>query len=138
VATKTIAWIEDDTDFIDPVVKPLEDAGYDFIRIRSYREAREAKEQIRAADLILLDMILPSGNGNQGQGASVSSEMPLGGQLLQFLREQGINTPVVVLSVKRDQQLASALQALGTVPVILRKPVLPSILKERIEDVLRR
>ena len=36
---RTIAWIEDDTDVIDPVVRPLERAGHQFIRLHTVREA---------------------------------------------------------------------------------------------------
>jgi len=32
---RTIAWIEDDTDVIDLVVRPLERAGHQFIRLHT-------------------------------------------------------------------------------------------------------
>lgn len=34
---KMIVWVEDDTDVIDPVVRPLERAGHQFIRLH-YRK----------------------------------------------------------------------------------------------------
>jgi DNA-binding response OmpR family regulator len=52
-------WIEDDTDVVDPVVRPLERAGHHFIRLHTVREARAAMEAMRQADLILLDIALP-------------------------------------------------------------------------------
>jgi len=36
---KTIVWNENDTDVIDPVVRPLERAGHQFIRLHTVREA---------------------------------------------------------------------------------------------------
>lgn len=36
---KMIVWVEDDTDVIDPVVRPLERAGHPFIRLHTVREA---------------------------------------------------------------------------------------------------
>jgi hypothetical protein len=34
---KTIVWIEDDTDVIDPVVRPLERVGHQFTRLHTMR-----------------------------------------------------------------------------------------------------
>jgi hypothetical protein len=36
---KMIVWVEDDTDVIDPVVRPLEGARHPFIRLHTVKEA---------------------------------------------------------------------------------------------------
>lgn len=129
---KTIVWIEDDTDIIDPVVRPLERAGYEIVRLRSVAEALNAVEQIRAAKLILLDMILPPHSDGREYG-----RYP-GLKLLEILqRDQGITTPVVALTVVTHADVEHGLHALG-VSEIVRKPVRPSELKERVEKILRR
>ena len=56
---KTIGWNENDTDVIDPVVRPLERAGHQFIRLHTMREALDAMDTMRQANLILLDTTLP-------------------------------------------------------------------------------
>ena len=56
---KTIVWIEDATDVIDPVVRPLERAGHQFIRLRTMREVLDAMDTDAAGGARLLDMALP-------------------------------------------------------------------------------
>ena len=116
---KTIAWIEDDTDIIDPVVTLLDRAGHRILRIRSVAEALEEVELIRNSDLILLDVILPPGNVEQDYGHYS------GLALLQELKEEhGIQAPVVVLSVITNSDARRQLRELG-VKDIIPKPVLP-------------
>lgn len=40
---------------------PLEEAGYQIVRLPTIRAALESLDQLRKADLILMDMILPLG-----------------------------------------------------------------------------
>ena len=45
--SRTIVWIEDDTDIIDPVVRPLERAGHRFVRLHTAQEALDAIDELR-------------------------------------------------------------------------------------------
>jgi len=130
---KTIAWIEDDIPIINAVLRPLELAGYQFVRLRTAQEALEALDRIREADLILLDMILPPGQTDRKFGPYPGLEV------LEELRQvHGVTTPVVVLSVVTREEVHRRLCELGVAKEnILRKPVLPSKLKERVEQVLK-
>ena len=129
---KTIVWIEDDIDIIEPVVRPLELAGYTFVKLRTIAEALNAIEVIRNADLVLLDMILPPSQIDREFG-----RYP-GRKLLEILRkEYGIVTPVIALTVVTQPEVLEDLANLGVADV-LRKPIRPSVLKQRVEDVLER
>lgn len=129
--SKTIVWIEDDTDIIDPVVRPLELAGHRFVRLRNAKETLEAVNRIREADLILLDMILPPGQTDREFGRYPGLDV------LHELREvHGLKTPVVVLTVVTREEVLQELRELGVVDIV-RKPVRPSELKERVERVLK-
>lgn len=128
--SKTIIWLEDDTNVIDPVVRPLERAGYTIVRFNTVEEALQAIDQIRTADLLLLDMIhLPPATGEDfGRYPGLT--------VLRQLREtHGVATPVVVFSVVSHTQTHAQLRELGVADII-RKPVLPSELKRRVEQVL--
>jgi DNA-binding response OmpR family regulator len=126
----TIVWIDDDIDIISPVVELLRRAGYHLLQLRTAAEALEAVEQIRRADLTLLDMILPP--GQSGREFSRFS----GQDVLQELREaHGVTTPVIVLTVVQNPELYQQLMKLGVVDIIV-KPVLPSELKARVEKAL--
>lgn len=125
-----IAWIEDDVDVIYPVVRPLEKAGYQFITFRNAKEAVESLAEIRKADLILLDMLLPP--GQTGQELSHYAGL----SLLRELREvHKLKNKVVVFTVVTPDNLMEKLRELGVADII-NKPVLPSELKVRIERAL--
>lgn len=128
---KTIAWIEDDTDIIDPLVEPLEDAGYKFIRLRTAKQALQEMKRLRDVDLILLDMLV-----REGDAGRQFSEFP-GLDILSEIRTvHKFDTPVVVLTVVKRDDVRRNLQKLG-VSDIITKPVKPSELKERVEKVLK-
>ena len=130
--SKTIVWADDDIGIIRSTIRPLEKAGYKFIELRSVREALGKIEILRKADLLLFDMILPPGEGNN---ELEFSRYP-GLDLLEILRNKfKINTPVVVLTVATNEEIFERLKALNVVDII-NKPVRPSILKEKIEHVL--
>lgn len=128
---KTIVWIEDDIDIIEPVVRPLELAGYTFVRLRTIAEVLNAIDVIWQADLVLLDMILPPSQIDREFG-----RYP-GRKLLEILRkEYGIITPVIALTVVTQPEVLEDLWKLGVADV-LRKPIRPSVLKQRVEEVLQ-
>lgn len=130
---KTIVWIEDDTDIIDPVVKPLERAGHRFVRLHTAQEALNALDDIRQADLILLDIIFPPAPSGFDQANGFNQYTGL--HLLRELREvHGVHLPVVVLTVVIRPELDKELEELNVADII-HKPVRPSELKQRVEAV---
>ncbi|HBX68653.1 MAG TPA: hypothetical protein DEH25_04535 [Chloroflexi bacterium] len=128
--SKTIIWIEDDTDIIDPVVRPLELAGYNIVRLNTAHDALNAIDQIRSADLILLDMILRPGNTDR------EFSRYSGLDVLRELRSvHQIDNPVIAFTVVVRDEIRQRLHELGVADIV-RKPVRPSELKERVEHVL--
>jgi DNA-binding response OmpR family regulator len=129
---KTIVWIEDDVDIIGPVVRPLERAGFQIIRLRTAKEVFDNIPKLHDADLILLDMLLPAG--------SVELELSryTGLDIFRELKENhNLTTPVVSLTVVAREEVRKNLRDLGVADII-RKPVRPSELKERIEQILNK
>lgn len=127
---KIIAWVEDDSPVIAPVVRPLERQGYQVERFLTIKEVLDNLDRLRECDLVLLDIFVPTGSveGNYGRYTGL--------KLLQQLRDlHGIKKPVIVLSVLTDPKILKELRR-QNVADILRKPVLPSQLKETVERVL--
>lgn len=127
---RTIAWIEDDIDIIEPVVEMLKRDGFQIERFRSVGEALDKIDALRGSDLILLDILLSQGEaqGDYGRYSGIT--------LLKELQERhGLQTPVVVLSVITNRDARRQLQALG-VEDIITKPVLPSELRDRVRKAL--
>jgi CheY-like chemotaxis protein len=134
--SKTIVWIEDDTDIIEPVVHPLKQAGYRIVPLRTIKEVLDSIEQIRNADLILIDMLLPTGHlAELPSGRKLNYYT--GKELLEELREvyHMTDLPVIVLSVVHREEVFQQLKELSVIDV-LRKPVRPSMLKARVEEAL--
>jgi DNA-binding response OmpR family regulator len=130
--SKTIVWIEDDVDIIGPVMRPLERAGYQVTRMRTAKEVFDNVQKLHDADLILLDMLLPSG------GCELEFSRYTGLDIFRELKENhDLATPVVALTVVAREEVRKNLRLLGVADII-RKPVRPSELKERIEQVLNR
>jgi CheY-like chemotaxis protein len=126
-----IYWIEDDADIIWAVVQPLVDAKNEVHTLKTISSALKAVEELKKADLILLDMILPPGDLQVDPG-----KYP-GMWLLKKLRnEYGVSVPVIVLSVVNGTKLEGLLEELS-VASYLRKPVLQKELQGAIEKVLR-
>lgn len=127
--TKKIVWIEDDTNIINDVVRPLERGGYGIERFYTVKEALDNLDALRACDLILLDLIIPPGETDAHVG-----HYP-GMYLLRTFREQyQLEQPVIVLSVVADAEVFQDLKTLGA--EIENKPILPSKLKRLVEEIL--
>jgi CheY-like chemotaxis protein len=125
-----IFWIEDDADIIWAVVQPLVDAGNEIRTLKTISGALKAVEELKTADLIILDMILPPGDLQEDLG-----DYP-GIWLLKKLREKyEVSAPVIVLSVVNGAKLESLLEGLP-VASYLRKPVLRSELRKAVEAIL--
>jgi DNA-binding response OmpR family regulator len=108
----------------------LERSGYKVIYLKSAKEVFDNVHQLIDADLILLDMILPDG------GVSMEISRYTGLDIFRDLKtKHNLKTPVIALTVVAREEVRKTLRNLGVADII-RKPVRPSELKERIELVL--
>jgi len=130
--SKTIVWIEDDVDIIGPVVRPLERAGFKIIPLRTVKEVFANIEKLHQADLILLDMLLPDGGSEFEMGRYTGLDI-----FRELKTNHGLVTPVVALTVVAREEVRKNLRDLGVADIV-RKPVRPSELKERIERIFKR
>jgi CheY-like chemotaxis protein len=129
-SSRRIAWIDDDIEIIDPVIRPLVGSGDEITRMRTVREALDSVETLRNCDLIILDVILPPGDLEEDLGNY--SGVPL---LLRLREEHGVATPAIVFSVVDPNRVTEKLEQLNVAGYV-RKPALPSELKERVDAVL--
>ena len=126
-----IAWIEDDSDVIFGVVKPLIKQGVTINTYYNYAEAINHIDEIRDCDLILLDIILPP-------GASDEKGNSLGIKLLRLLRnEYQVKMPIIIFSIvanASDIISTSELESLGA--QALPKGITPQELKTEVIEIL--
>jgi CheY-like chemotaxis protein len=127
---KVISWIEDDADVIGAVVKPLREK-FDIKEYPTYTKAIKNIDEICKSDLVLLDLLLPPGE------MKASGDL-LGAQFLDELDKRKDCPPVIVFSVILNGGKAkSRLQGKKSVVEKLRKPILPSELKQKVYRVLK-
>jgi CheY-like chemotaxis protein len=130
-----IIWIEDDADILRTVIRPMELANFRFRIINKISEIWEYIEEIRNADLILLDLIMPSGSSEE-MGSYPGLEV-----LVKLRKDYSIGTPAIIFSVITNsrsevlRQLVGKGTELGIVDII-PKPIRPSELKKRVEEAL--
>lgn len=132
---KKIAWIEDDIDVIGGTVRPLKKEGFVILGYRTYKESLTKIEEIRDCDLILLDLILPSGDALDEDD---DEEEYLGKKLLKELRSTyHLEQPVIILSVVAEAPNIFTPEEISTLKILpLSKPIRPSRLRNEVFRLL--
>jgi len=132
MAKKRILIVEDDVECA-LAYKELLDDDYDVqVAHDGSTGLRLATESQPALDLLILDMMMPSGE------AIATSDMGLstGLETMKELNRQGIHIPTIVISVVWDESMTNQIRQHGAVAV-LQKPVRPSTkLLETVAQVL--
>lgn len=116
---RTILIIEDDVPFGTMLQKWGKLNGYDTLLCQDTSSARNTLANNKI-DLVLSDLRLPDGDGIM---------------LLHWIRDQKMDTPVILMTSYGEIQSAVAAIKLGAED-FLEKPMNPAILKEKIESAL--
>jgi len=110
------------------LVRPLEKDGHKIIIAEDEKESLELIKQ-SDFDLILFDIIIPTGiKGDKGNFTLVGMRL-----LENLLIKMKIETPIIVLSVVRDEE---KMYKMGVKKVITKGIFLPSELKKEIYETL--
>ena len=117
-SSKTILSVENDAAIREMIVTIVESLGHKCIEAKDAREALERLEK-EVIDLILLDIHMPGPRGNQ---------------LLKFVRDRGIKTPVIVLSGYLQKDVIREVAGLD-VRAVLSKPLRLKRLTEEFRKV---
>lgn len=117
---KTILIIEDDENLNRGIAFTFEKDGFNAISAKSVKESRRLIKQHKA-DLIILDLMLPDGNG------------------MDFCKEIRIysNVPIIMLTVC-DMETDEVSGLLAGADDYITKPFSLSVLRARVEALLRR
>lgn len=131
--TKQIVWIDDDYDLIGNLMVRVREAGYHVIKLRTYAEAIAQADTLRTSDLLVLDIILPPGEGGD---ESREPDFYTGLTLLKTLQDaHQFDRPVLVCSVVTQRDVIEELEQRGA--RVLYKPELSATqLKQEIEAML--
>ena len=120
---KTILVVDDESHMLDTIQFILQSNGYAAVTARGGEEALERLAALRAAgrrvDLILTDLQMPG---------------PTGLELVQRLRDAGVQAPVLVMTGYNDQETARRLRERG-IEHFLDKPFEEGELLRRIREL---
>jgi len=123
VNPKTILVVDDESHMLDTIQFILQSNGYAAVTARGGKEALERLAVLRAAgrrvDLILTDLQMPG---------------PTGLELVQRLRDAGVQAPVLVMTGYNDQETARRLRERG-IEHFLDKPFEEGELLRRIREL---
>lgn len=127
-----IAWIEDDAQDIDDVLLPLKRADHVIDTYETFKGSITRVDDLKSANLILLDILLPSGDA-----AATNDDLSAGLDLLTELRRLGVSAPVVVFSARSRRQHEAEITSDMDIRDWIQKPVSRYVLAERVEAVLK-
>ena len=127
--SKQIVWIDDEHATIGLLVKPLQRAGYSLKRYRTYGEVMENLADVRQADLLIVDLIIPPGQAN------VEARY-LGLELMKALRAAGLNQPMIVMSVVLHSSVRAAVQQIPGIAGFVNKTS-PEPIEEELLNMVR-
>ena len=113
--------VEDSIDFAKPLLDFFKIDGHNTEHSDNLANA-EAYLKVSKFDIILLDIMLPDGDGRN---------------LLKKIRKQNLNTPVIIMTAKSEVSDKIDLLDIGADDYIT-KPIKPKVLKSKIKSLLRR
>ncbi len=129
--SKRILWVEDDYTTIAAIMLPLEKNGIQVIKVATYLEAKELVEKDRSFNLFLIDLILPYGDGKQGD------DTLYGVELIRYIRNSlHLTTPIIVFSVVYDNAVTLELQTLGVEEKLQKGTFSNQDMRDRVEEKL--
>lgn len=105
-------WIDDQYWRLTSLLRHLLDEGYTYEGIESFGQARQEIESLKRARLIILDLIIPLGEG----GVAAPDTPYVGEELLRQLRAAAVTAPVIIYTVVREPEV---LERLRTAPNVL-------------------
>lgn len=129
-----ILWIEDDADLIWGLMEPIIYEGHKVVRALDRKRAKELLEKEKF-DLIVLDIILPSGEKIKSITDLDHIEKYVGLNFLKSLPSD--SPPILVLSVVNNEEIISQIENFPQVRKYLQKGfVEPDQLKDEIMKIL--
>ena len=137
---RRILWIEDDYFHLKSLARPLVKMGFEIVPAHSVVEARQSLARWGDYDLILLDLILPMTQGEEGLEGDNNVESfddveelmtRNGRELLNYIVSKlKVSKPILVLSVAASAKLAEDLVSAGAAQCVVKRGLLPEDLKK--------
>lgn len=134
---KKILFVDDEPWFAGPMVEELEEAGYQVIFAQNGTETLEILESGESIDLIVLDIMMPTGDRITDPLEGRRTGVKVG----EFIRkEMKSRIPIVYLTVVSDQAVHSHIEQIekeaGLEAIILVKPVFPRELVDKVKKLI--
>lgn len=128
---KRVLWVEDDIyTLFEPMMHEFVGSNIEILTATNYVEAMHLIKN-NNVDLIILDLIIPYGDKRR-----IDIDKFVGIELLREIRNMGMQIPVLVFSVVRDQEIVNSCKNLGVKNYISKGHVTPKGLKTEVEKYI--
>lgn len=126
---KRILWVDDDMFLLGSMIEVLESG--DHYRVFTAKDIQGAEKILNdyGIDLLILDILFPC----EDEIPELENKEHIGLYYLKYLRQRGINLPVIVFSVAHDDNLRYEIRKLGILNYLIKGKVLPDQLKAEID-----
>lgn len=137
---KTILFVDEELWFARGMIEELEDEGYKVLHVSEGTQAIEVLESGESIDLIVLDIMMPTGERISDPAEGRRTGVRVG----EFIRrEMKSKIPIIYLTVVSDQTVHSCIEKVEKEAgldeaSILVKPVLPEELVEEVVSLIGR
>ena len=126
-----IVWLDKDHDFLTPLMRPLQLDGYRILPLRTVADALIHHAALQSCDLLVLDLLLPTGGAQLG-----GQDHYAGRALLRHLRvAYGFDRPVIVCTVVTKSDVLASLAGPGVDRVLNKLEVTAARLKQEADAV---
>jgi CheY-like chemotaxis protein len=134
---KSILFVDDEPWYVKDMIEQLEEEGYQVIPAYDGTQALEALESGEFIDLVVLDIMMPTGERITDPFEGKRAGIKVG----EFVRkEMKAKIPIVYLTVIWDQAVHNHIERIekeaGLDACILVKPVLPGELVEKVNALV--
>ncbi len=132
-------WIDDDAQSLWDMVNPLIKEGWQIDYALNFQEAVEKIESTKKYDLIILDIIIPSGTSKYKSIEQLAKidNIQYGLKLLTIMADK-LKVPVIVFTVVSDPIVLDQIRDFEIVKDIITKgQIRPSELKEKIFEIIQ-
>jgi CheY-like chemotaxis protein len=134
-----ILWIEDEVEDLMGMVTPLKKSGHNIVIAKNYNSALQIIDQLGPFDLIILDVIIPSGIKEYSSIEEIIqiNRTYYGLKLLKNLEHSNSDMKIIVLSVVTEPEIVSQfIKSPLKVRYLKKGHISPLDLKKNVDEMM--
>lgn len=133
---KSILWVEDDVNFFNIFSSFLKNK-YKINRAEDYEDALNNLKD-KQFDLIIIDLIIPSGEKLSIDELINIKDRYFGLELIKHIRENDTKTPIMVVSVVNKNNIIDSIKIIDNkIPILWKYDISPKEIETNVNTILK-